>query len=502
MLKRVLSFILILALVLGLAMPVLAVEQADSQALEAERLKQQCRTIYRKALYASGHSSLQGLCGLMTGLQIWKLGITRSAEVYNGNGFYDAYKQQDVTSGGYKVRCIDASAMSLEEALNQVSRGGTENVYNLIACFQWTNTRAGSVYGHAVVIHGIVDGNVYFVEGFPTSIGGAEGNPLVCSIAEFEDFYGDWTRYEGLVELGTKAYTDFCTTYPADLFLSAPGALILDAPQAEGGVVRQVQEAEVLRATEVCQNPDGGWYYRVNEGYIEASKCAVSRVNTEDVTAQAEIVSAEPGKSFAINAKVTAPNSAVSAVQMNVADMDGKILQTATFAASGHMSDLPDVQVSALEQGAYRVQLLAVVENNTVSGDKVSVEKKMVTVLDESFGVGQEAEEIVAADAPVLDGWVFLDGVRYFYDNGAPRVGWYCDGGADYYFKEDGSVTTGWAEINGRWRCFTDTGVMRTGWVETSQGRCYMLSNGVAALGEKEIDGIVYNFGENGILIG
>ncbi|MBQ8769006.1 MAG: cell wall-binding protein, partial [Oscillospiraceae bacterium] len=108
----------------------------------------------------------------------------------------------------------------------------------------------------------------------------------------------------------------------------------------------------------------------------------------------------------------------------------------------------------------------------------------------------------VAADAPVLDGWVFLDGVRCFYQNGAPRVGWYCDGGADYYFKEDGSVTTGWAEINGRWRYFSDTGVMRTGWIDTEQGKCYMLSNGVAALGEKEIDGVVYDFGENGILIG
>ncbi len=473
--------------------------ETDAQKQEAERLKKQSRSIYLKALYASGKSSLQGFCGLMTGLQIWKLGLTTSAEIYNGNGFYDAYKRQNITSNGYNVRTIDASTMSLEEALYHVTAGGTRNAYNLIACFQWTNTRAGAIFGHAVVIHGIVDGMVYFVEGFPTSIGGGEGNPLVCTISEFEDFYGDWTSYEGLVELGDKSYADFCKEYPTDLFITAPGAMILDTPQDTGAVIRTAQEKELLRACGIYQNPDGAYFYRVEEGYIEADRCALQQVNIGGPTAEISLPEIQPGTAFSLGCKVISSTSNVSAVQVNITDENGKLLQTASFASSGRMCDLPKVDCLPLEQGVYRVQVLAMVENALLTKGKLQTEKKMHTIYDASFGVGQEAD--VPADAPALDGWVMENGVRYFYQNGAPRVGWYCDGGADYFFAPDGAVTTGWAKINGQWRCFTDTGVMRTGWVDAPWGRCYLLSNGVAAVGEKEIDGVTYNFGDDGAVI-
>ena len=466
---------------------------------EAQRLKDQSRAIYRKALWASGKSSLRGYCGLMTGLQIWKLGLTRSAEIYNGNGFYDAYKRQTQTSAGYNVKTIDASAMSLEEALWHVTASGTRNAYNLIACFQWTNTRAGSIFGHAVVIHGIVDGMVYFVEGFSTSLGGGEGNPLVCTISEFEDFYGDWTSYEGLVELGDKRYADFCKEYPTDLFITAPGALILEEPREESSVIRTVQEKELLRASGIYQNTEEVYFYRVDEGYIQVERCGLQQVNIGGPTAEITLPEILPGTDFTLGCKVFSSTSNVSAVQVNITDENGELLQTGSFASSGRMCDLPDVKVLALEQGTYRVQVLAMVENTVLDKGQLRVEKKMHTIYDEPFGVGQEVD--IPAAAPVVDGWVMEGGVRYFYQDGAPRVGWYCDGGLDYYFAPDGAVTTGWAKINGKWRCFTNTGVMRTGWADAPWGRCYLLSNGEPAVGEREIDGITYRFDADGAMI-
>ena len=42
---------------------------------------------------------------------------------------------------------------------------------------------------------------------------------------------------------------------------------------------------------------------------------------------------------------------------------------------------------------------------------------------------------------------------------------------------------------------------MRTGWVETENGTYYMLTNGQMAIGERTVDGELYTFGEDGLLI-
>ena len=196
-----------------------------------------------------------------------------------------------------------------------------------------------------------------------------------------------------------------------------------------------------------------------------------------------------------MDGQILSPYSELTGLQLHVVDAEGNTVQTVDVAAKGHQKRLSQVTVPALEEGVYKLQVQVAVENASVGDTKVTVSQVW-------FGVGQEVGDLPSQSTPeVPDGWNYIDGVRCFYQNGAPRVGWYCDNGADYYFKEDGSVTTGWAQINGRWRCFTDTGVLRTGWVEAPEGMYYMLSNGVAALGEKEIDGVTYNFGDDGLLI-
>jgi hypothetical protein len=42
----------------------------------------------------------------------------------------------------------------------------------MVVGFQKTNTAAGSIYGHALVVHAILDGIVYFVECYDSAVGG------------------------------------------------------------------------------------------------------------------------------------------------------------------------------------------------------------------------------------------------------------------------------------------------------------------------------------------
>lgn len=532
--KKWITFLLCIALMLGLFCPVLAAQetvatapvaqetapeaqvasaedellpaveevyQPEEENPEGQRLKKRSVEIYRKALAASGKESLGGFCGLMTGLQIWKMGLTLGAETYDGNDFFDAYAKQTETSAGYVVRTIGADAMDLEEALNHITACGTRNVYNLIACFQWTNTEAGGVCGHAVAVQGVVDGNVYFVEGFYTSLAGPEGTPIVCSIAEFANYFSDWTIYEGLIWLGEKEYTDYCEEYPTDLLVTANGGMILDMPGQDALVVRPVQDGELLRAQGIYKNPDGQFYYRVGEGYIESRRCAVQQVNQTGVRTEVSLPEITPDKPFSLGCKLYSAGGNISAVKINILDDGGNLIQSASFASSGRMCAVSRMDVAALKEGNYTAQVMAMVESNLLAEDgQLQVEKKLVPVHQAHFTVG-EVTEVFAAAPLQTDGWSVVGEKRYYYKDGKPHVGWLCDNGNDYFFAPDGSVTTGWVKINGQWRCFTDTGVMRIGWVDAPWGRCYLLSNGVPVTGDWEVEGMDFSFDENGAMI-
>ena len=99
------------------------------------------------------------------------------------------------------------------------------------------------------------------------------------------------------------------------------------------------------------------------------------------------------------------------------------------------------------------------------------------------------------------DGWHYQDGKWFYYENGAARTGWVCDNGIDYYLQEDGSAATGWLEVNGKLRYFSTTGAMRTGWLNTEEGMFYMLINGEAAKGLRQIGMSLYCFDSEGQLM-
>ena len=487
--KRILALLLVISLLIG-AVPTVFAEDYQT---EEERITELCLKTFRQALYASGRKNFKGYCGLQTGYSTWKLGITEIPEVFDGNDYYDYYKYFDYTTNGHKINCYGAKQYTMEEAFNAATQNGTRNIYNIIVCFQRTNTVAGSRYGHALLVQAVLDGYVYFLEDFQTL--GPARTVVKCTIQEFSDYYCSWAQFEGIIVMGEKTDADLSAWQGTDLLVVSKGAKLLSAPNGEA-VVRDALKGEVFHATAVLTAPDGNAYYRVGDGYVAVSGCEVQRVNTENVTGEVTLPEViKPGKKFSVSGKILSPYSELAGVRLNVLDGNGEVVQTVEVATRGHMEKLSNVSVKALEEGIYKLQVC-------VDAVNAGMEPAEVVVQETWFGVGQEVEDAPEVDAPEIpDGWNYIDGVRYFYQNGAPRVGWYCDNGLDYYFTEDGSVTTGWMEINGRWRCFTDTGVMRTSWVEAPEGTYYMLSNGVAAIGEKVIDGVTYNFNDDGLLI-
>lgn len=510
MFKRLSAVILCAVLLFTAIIPTVSAES-----VEAENMKKQCRSIYRKTQYNTGRSSLSGMCGLVAGYSLWLLDATKNPEVYDGNDYFDRYCTQLYTSMGNKVRTYPADTYSLAEALYTVTAGGTRDVYNLIACFQWTSTRAGRRYGHAIVIHAIMDGMVYFVESFPTSLGGAAGNPLVCSIEEFETFYGDWTRYEGLVVLGKRDYTDYCTTYGTDLFIRAEEVQLLSqpCPEGENGSVEmgKTGKSDVLHATAVLKNDQDQFFYQVTNNnltaYIPVEHADIVRVNTEGVSAQAQVITAE-GQPWVLDGSLLSTGSVIHSVIAQITASDGTQLNKTKWLVGSRMFDLSQLnQLLAglcATENTYSVKLTAQIENNVPEGDRIYIQRQNVPVWEAQLHVGADTADcvsVMAEEVSMPDGWHWDGQNRYYYKKGKPRTGWFCESGADYYFKEDGSVTTGWAQINGYWRYFSETGIMRTGWVQTEQGWHYMRSNGAAVCGLFQIDGKQYYFNEEYTLL-
>lgn len=482
---------------------------------EAERISAQIKTTYRKTLYHTGRSSLNGLCGLMTCTQLYVLGINAYPETYDGNNIYDAYLLQDVTTGGYKVKTYSAKSYGLEEALNIITNGGTKNAYNLVVGFQWTNTQAGARFGHAVLVHAILDGQVYFVEGFYTSLAGNAGNVIVCSIDEFVKFFNDWTSFEGIVEFGTSAYADFCKAYPVNRVISAQqGAKLFSQPAPDGQVTSQVLRSvlpgERLQAVGLYEN-DHGIYYCVDNGdgyaFLPAEQAAIGAAEQGNVVLSNFDcpTQLENNEKLLLSGTVTVRGGYVTEQKLTIVSDDGTEVAAITKPDTGVQTRLNaftrEVSKLTFEPGAYRLKL-EVTYSDYIAENGACVQKShTVTAWQGAFAVGEHIAPTVSYQSTAPDGWVKENGVWCFYQDGAPRVGWYCYEGVDYYFQPDGAVTTGWAQINGKYRLFTDTGAMRIGWVQFEDASYYMLSNGEVAVGTHTLDGVSYRFADDGKLI-
>jgi hypothetical protein len=125
---RILSLTLALLLVISVAVPA----PATAAATTADEIKQQIKTTYKRAKSYYGRNSFDGYCGAFVTAELYLMGITATPVGFDGKDAYNAFHRQSVTSGGYGVKAYPAKAYSLRSALNEITKNGTQNAYNIL----------------------------------------------------------------------------------------------------------------------------------------------------------------------------------------------------------------------------------------------------------------------------------------------------------------------------------------------------------------------------------
>ena len=112
---------------------------------------------------------------------------------------------------------------------------------------------------------------------------------------------------------------------------------------------------------------------------------------------------------------------------------------------------------------------------------------KLIGEVKVGFIKTPEGTYYLTANGTMLKGWQEIDGATYYfsYENGYMRTGRTRIGGELYDFDEDGKLI----------------GKVQTGFIETPEGTYYLTANGTMLKGWQEIDGATYYFSyENGYM--
>lgn len=454
MYKRGLT-ILLSILMLVAAFPV------NASATTEEKKTEICNQIsrdFQSALTSAGKEDFIGYCGLMAGWQLYVMGINQAVHAYNGNLQFDYYTKLDMTTGGHKVKTYSADAYTLREALNAVSNNGKRNVYNMLVGFQWTSTEAGATCGHVVVVYAIIDGMVYFTEGFQTSLGSYPGGPIIVSIDRFADYFDDWTRFDGLVVFGDKIYLNNCMEYPSDMFVKATQAADvysqpcgLEDHEIESELLRTVAVGERLRVTKLYENTLNQFYYQIQNdgkiGYIAAE-------------------SVEPVLELAQGSNYV---------------LDGERITGVLVQMARHTRQINDGWVWDNDCWYYYDNGIARTGWFCYDG----------------------LDYYLQADGSITTGWKKINGQdRYFSDTGAMRTGWLNTEQGCYYLLRNGVKVTGWRTIDGSKYYFDKDGVLQAdGWFTKDSETYYLFADGSVATGWTDLPEGRFCFSEDGHLL-
>lgn len=312
--KRIIA-IFVTVLLIFAALPVSYAEETNKLSSLEQEVIQEARDTYIKAQRFAGKSSFHGKCGLFVGTQLRCLGINTKRICFDGNDSYDYYARLDMTTGGYYALPYSAEEYDLLGALQAVSDNGKRNVRNILVGFQWTNTQAGRKFGHVMLINGIINGTVYFVESFGSALGGPEGTVLQCSMETFANSYNKWTRFDGLVHFGAGNYYDVCQRKTTDLTVQARfSASLRSQPALEGKRGCEIQgtvaPGERFRATAIF-NDGRSQYYQVETeagiGFVSCNAMHLLKVNEAGVVLTEETFSntLKAGKTGSFSGTVT-----------------------------------------------------------------------------------------------------------------------------------------------------------------------------------------------------
>ena len=385
-LRKLIVFVCLLLVVLGLSVSASALEDLkrpawpnalemseDGETTLVDMVTAAAEASYTLSQKSARRSSFQGYCGLMASHQLYNLGLNKTLVVKNGNNQFDYYLPLEESSGGYYINAYPSEEYSMENAINAVCDFGNKDVFNVLVCFQWTNTVAGSQFGHVMLINGIVDGYVYFIESFMTPFG-PEGALLICSIDEFVDYYDSWTLFEGLIHFGDGKYSEVCPTISTDLTVMVRFSSMLRTQPArlgkkESELVREAVAGEKFRAIAVCKDTQGEYYKLLledgQEAYIHAAAVSVLSAGTGDMTLTGVTLPKQlkSGQGFRLEGMVEATHGRVASLEVSITAKDGtpvRKIGAEVDDRSGSLTVLnPALFPELLEPGAYVTEIYA-----------------------------------------------------------------------------------------------------------------------------------------------
>ena len=515
-LSRILSAVLAMLILVAALVPASTSLAAPS---EGDIIKQ-IRKTYKKALSSFDKDSFDGYCGSLVNSQLYILGITAGTVHNNGNEEYDEYCDQDVTSGGFRVKAYPARRFTLREALLDITQNGTRDAYNVLVGFERTKSVAGRRYGHAVFVHGIFDGMVYFVESYDLRMNGTtypEGSPIICSIEDFCDYYASTTvELDGVIEFGLKDYEDHCDRYSANLLAAVTAdTQIMSQPctaetSAASTLIRQVSAGEKLTVIGLYQNPVGEYWYQTEEGYVPAGCMQAEDMFFDDVTVEDAVAPTVLRKSgtFKVKGVVSAKHNSVYTLRAQVFRLEGETeiqVLNATDVVEGQEYSLSGSVISkklkfrTLDVGQYRYALAAIVGNHYIQDGQMQVNWGTVELWKSDFQVNEDktGSYIVGFDAgegqaewnqtAVVKG-DSLEELPAAQREGYAFLGWFTEDGeavsAEYVPGDAMTLYAQWYDLD----------ELSNNWQNPEGTGRYMYTIGLSTMGCAEVDGTLYYF--------
>lgn len=542
---RTIAFLLVIALTL-LLIPAPAVEAV---ATTPNEIIQQIRTAYKRAQSGSGMRSFNGYCGTLVSWQTYCLGIDKGVKLCDGNEQFDRYSYLNKTSGGYSIKTYPAGRYNLNAALNAITQNGTQDAYNMIVGFQKTNTVAGQKYGHAVYVHAIIDGIVYFVECYNAHIGGktyVEGEPISCSIAEFCAYYDRWTVFEGVAYFGLKTYADICTRYSSTMKAMAvadgdlyeePGDPGIHDPEAVG----KIFSGQWITVTSLLKTPNGKYWYEVRIDnryrYVEAEKLTMGSLDTSDLTVVSikTPTALHKGYGFTMGGTVVAQNSTIRNVRVTVypVGMPDNPAFSAAMDVGGKSAALSKSVLNnaltfrKLPVGEYELRLAVELEINVFENGEIVTRTEQINLWDGRFLVKSDWNTYptvkfdgnggtTALDQVVVKKNATVGSLPTAQRSGYAFAGWTLDKAGTMPVAPETIITKnttlyaqwtpghsgegGWQETENGWHyCAGDSPV--AGWISFGNLQFYQFSDGTLAKGWTWVENKLRYFNAAGALI-
>ena len=521
------------------------VSAASAEAMEIEK---QISSTYRTALRGTGMASFNGYCGKLVSWQTYLLGIDESVYGCNGQDQFDLYRNLGTTTGGYRVKSYPASQYNLQTALNEITRNGTVDAYNILVGFQRTNTREGSIYGHALLIHAILDGTVYFVECYSTAIDGkywAEGTPISCSIDTFCEYYNAWTVFDGIAYFGLKTYADVCEVYPASIYAMAQeNAEIYEEPFDPGIYDAKkngasIASGEIVKVTGLLKTPGGEYWYRLEgeRSYVPARTLVFVTADFQDVQiANLRVPGVlRKGYGFVLQGEVYAVSSGLDSVNVVVYDpqegmenpiFSGSLENSGQSVNLNHWKLDQTMKFRTLTAGTYRIAIMAEVgtylledgaavyfsETREIWHSQLEVTAGWENYVTVQFDGNGGTVEIAQT---VLPQGSLLENLPQATTDQAVFKGWTLDPEgtqpviSDLVVKNNTTLYAqweagrnsldGWQAVDGEWVYYDGVEIME-GWIALGGVIIYQYGDGTRAKGLQQIGTEWYQFSDTGIL--